>query len=295
VGPVGPVAPVGSVAVVAPAKLTTSLRVVGRRPDGYHLLAAEMVTLDLADQLWLTPGGDGLVVTAERGLRADGLSAGPDNLVNRALAAAGRRAAVRLHKRIPVQGGLGGGSADAAAVLRWAGCADVDVAASLGADVPFCVAGGRAMVSGLGEQLAPLPFRPQSFVLVLPPFGVDTAAVYRAWDRLAGAADDDGDGDDGDGDDDGSAVGPDDQGEVNDLTAAALTVEPRLAQWRDRLGNLTGSAPRLAGSGSTWFVTGDDAVATVGGRPWLEVGTARGRLIATRAVPAGWEGEAAGS
>ena len=71
----------------------------------------------------------------------------------RALDACGRRAAVRLTKRIPVGGGLGGGSADAAAVLRWAGCADVSVAADLGADVPFCVAGGRARVEGIGERV----------------------------------------------------------------------------------------------------------------------------------------------
>ncbi|HVX21058.1 MAG TPA: 4-(cytidine 5'-diphospho)-2-C-methyl-D-erythritol kinase [Acidimicrobiales bacterium] len=279
----------GDARLVAPAKLTTSLRVVGVRPDGYHLLQAEMVALDLADHLSVRPGGHGLTVTADHGIRADGLSAGPDNLVNRALAAVGRQAAVRLHKRIPVQGGLGGGSADAAAILRWAGCTDPDVAARLGADVPFCVAGGRATVSGLGDLVAPLPFRPQAFVLLLPPFGVDTAAVYRAWDRMAA--------------DTGRAGGPVGRAEspagggalsepVNDLTAAALAVEPRLARWRDRLGEVTGATPVLAGSGSTWFVAGDAAVAAVDGRQWLDVGAARGRLITARAVPAGWDGDA---
>ena len=275
--------------LTAPAKLTVSLRVVGRRPDGYHLLAAEMVTLDLADRLWFDPDGDGLAVTADDGLRAGDLSVGPDNLVNRALSAVGRRAGVRLHKRIPVQGGLGGGSADAAAVLRWAGCTDSGVAARLGSDVPFCVVGGRAMVSGLGEQVDPLPFRPQSFVLLLPPFGVDTAAVYRAWDRMAG---DMGTGHvaaGGDGGTPAAGSGGADRG-LNDLAAPAMAVEPRLALWRDRLREVTGREPVLAGSGSTWFVDGDAAVAAVDGREWLDAGADRARIITARAVPAGWEG-----
>ncbi len=97
---------------------------------------------------------------------------GPDNLVNRALKALGRRAAVRLHKRIPAGAGLGGGSADAAAVLRWAGLLDVNVAVRLGADVPFCLFGGRARVTGIGEVLSPLPFAEvdgQPYTLLTPP------------------------------------------------------------------------------------------------------------------------------
>ncbi len=88
-----------------------------------------------------------------------GVPAGDDNLVRRALAAAGRQAFVRLYKRIPAGAGLGGGSADAAAVLRWAGVTDLTVAARLGADVPFCLIGGRARVRGVGEQVEPLPVR----------------------------------------------------------------------------------------------------------------------------------------
>ncbi len=172
--------------LVAPAKLTLRLRVLGRRPDGYHDLAAEMVSVDLADILEVDPDGDGLVVDAD-GVAAGLVDPGPDNLVRRALAAVGRRAGVRLVKRIPVGGGLGGGSSDAAAVLRWAGCADTKVAASLGADVPFCLAGGRAEVGGIGEQLSPLPFVRREFVLLVPPFGVDTGAAYAAWDSLGSA------------------------------------------------------------------------------------------------------------
>src|SRR5256885_1641235 len=109
----------------APAKLTLSLRVAGVRDDGYHLLDSEMVTLDLADTL-LFGAGDGVeVVPLVETLRFE------PTLISDALAAVGRSAFVRLEKRIPVGGGLGGGSADAAAVLRWAGrSSDLELAAS---------------------------------------------------------------------------------------------------------------------------------------------------------------------
>ena len=136
--------------VRARAKLTLSLRVTGVRVDGYHELDAEMVTVSLADELTFGPGRNVLP---------------PEDLVSRALAAVGRQAHVVVDKRIPAGAGLGGGSADAAAVLRWAGCDDLGV-------------------------------------------------------------------------------------------AAALRVEPSLAEWRDRLEAATGQRPRLAGSGGTWFVEG---------------------------------------
>lgn len=220
----------GLVRCRAPAKLTLSLQVTGVRPDGYHLIEAEMVTLDLADELEIS-GGDGLEVFGAD-LRA--VPADRTNLVRRALGAAGRTAHVRLHKRIPAGAGLGGGSADAAAVLRWAGVTDLELAASLGADVPFCLVGGRARVRGIGEVVEPLPFQDRAFTLLTPDFGVPTVAVYRMWDELGGPA----------------------AGGQNDLEEAALAVDPRLAGWRDRLGGLTGQAPSLAGSGSTWFVEG---------------------------------------
>jgi 4-diphosphocytidyl-2-C-methyl-D-erythritol kinase len=211
------------------AKLTRTLRVTGVRPDGYHLLDAEMVTLDLADELTFEEG-DGLEVTgpAAADVPVEG------NLVQRALDAAGRRARVRLHKVIPAGAGLGGGSADAAAVLRWAGVDDLAVAASLGADVPFCLVGGRARVRGVGEVLDPLPDEDLVFTLLTPPLHVSTPAVYKAWDQLGGP----------------TAEGP------NDLEPAALAVEPRLAAARDELAERTGQVPVLAGSGSTWFVEG---------------------------------------
>jgi 4-diphosphocytidyl-2-C-methyl-D-erythritol kinase len=216
--------------VLAPAKLTRTLRITGVRDDGYHLIDAEMVSIDLADSLGFGPG-DGLIL----------VDAGPDvplddtNLVRRALAVAGRVAHVEVTKRIPSGAGLGGGSADAAAVLRWAGVSDPPLAATLGADVPFCVVGGRARVTGVGERVDPLPFEARTFTLLTPPLHCSTVAVYRAWDALGGPR----------------ADGP------NDLEPAALSVEPELARWRDRLGDATGLTPSLAGSGSTWFVEGD--------------------------------------
>jgi 4-diphosphocytidyl-2-C-methyl-D-erythritol kinase len=221
------------------AKLTLSLRVVGRRADGYHLLDAEMVTVDLADDLSFTDG-DGLRVVGE-GVDVSGVPTGDDNLVRKALRAVGRRAHVVLTKRIPVGGGLGGGSADAAAVLRWAGkpglngeSGDVELAAGLGADVPFCLVGGRARVTGIGEHLEPLPMVDRHYTIVAPPFGCSTIAVFRAWDEMGGPEGDGG----------------------NDLEPAALSVAPDLAKWRDDLGDATGRQPVLAGSGSSWFVEG---------------------------------------
>ena len=214
--------------VRAPAKLTVSLRITGARDDGYHLLDAEMVSIDLADTLTFSDGDALEIAGAE-------VPTDDTNLVRRALASIGRTARVHVDKRIPPGAGLGGGSADAAAVLRWAGVHDVERALALGADVPFCLRGGRAHVRGVGEILEPLPFVARTYTLLVPPFGWSTAAVYRAWDELGGP------------------TGPG----ANDLEQAALRVEPRLADWRDRLGDATGRQPCLAGSGSTWFVEGE--------------------------------------
>ena len=219
----------------APAKLTVSLRITGIRADGYHLIDAEMVTLDYGDMLTFDDG-DGLEVV---GPYAAGVPVGEENLVRRALAAVGRRAFVRLDKRVPAGAGLGGGSSDAAAVLRWAGCSDVGVAAALGADVAFCLVGGRARVTGVGEVVEPLTPVARTFTLSMPSVPVSTPAVYRAWDALGGPVATD--------------------GSVNDLEAAALVVAPALAEWRDWLAAVSGLRPQLAGSGGTWFVEGEFA------------------------------------
>lgn len=219
---------------LAPAKLTLSLRITGVRPDGYHTVDAEMVTLDFGDRLEITEGGSGVRMLDEGGGELPEVASPGENLVERALALAGRQARVTVHKRIPLGAGLGGGSADAAAVLRWAGITDTESAASIGADVAFCLVGGRARVRGIGEIIEPRPYVAEQYTLLLVPVGCDTARVYAAWDELGGPAGDHG----------------------NDLEAAALRVVPELAGWRDMLGDSTGMTPRLAGSGSTWFVAG---------------------------------------
>ena len=240
------------VRLLAPAKLTLSLRITGIRSDGYHLIDAEMVTLDLCDEIIVHPSPEpsveivpvtvahgGAVTTPDWDIPTDG-----SNLVNRALELAGRTAHVEIRKCIPPGAGLGGGSADAAAVLRWAnrmaaleGIASEQritppQAATLGADVAFCLVGGRARVRGIGEIVEPLPYREQSFVLWTPPIGVDTAAVYRTWDSLGGPAGE----------------------QSNDLEPAAVALHPELAAWRDELAQASGRTPQLAGSGGTWFV-----------------------------------------
>ena len=185
-----------------------SLSITGVREDGYHLIDAEMVSLDLFDVVELSEG-DSLEVVGPHG--AQDLGDEQDNLVRRALELCGRTAAVRLHKHIPPGSGLGGGSADAAAVLR-------HKAAEIGADVPFCLHGGRARVTGIGETVEPLPFVERAVTLLIPPVHCSTAEVYAQWDRLGGPAGDNG----------------------NDLEPAALAVAPQLRRWRDQLGDATG-------------------------------------------------------
>lgn len=213
--------------VSAPAKLTLSLSITGVRADGYHLIDAEMVSLDLADTLKIE-SGRGVVVEGTVEVDPD------DNLITQALALVGRTARVTVAKRIPPGAGLGGGSADAAAILRWAGYADTQGAAQLGADVPFCLVGGRARVQGIGELIEPLEHISRTLTLLIPPFGCSTPAVYRCWDEMGGPKGSNG----------------------NDLEPAALEVEPRLDQYRRALEQATGQTARLAGSGSSWFVEG---------------------------------------
>jgi 4-diphosphocytidyl-2-C-methyl-D-erythritol kinase len=222
--------------VDAPAKLTRTLRITGVRDDGYHLIDAEMVTLELCDRLTIDDEGQGL---SAGGPFAEGVPLDDTNLVARALHLAGRQAGVHLDKLIPHGGGLGGGSADAAAVLRWAGHTDLVSASTIGADVPFCVTGGRARVCGIGEVIERLPFVALEVTLIVPPLAVSTPAAYRAWDALGGP----------------TGLG------ANDLEAAALAVVPALAQWRQRIIDAVGRTPTLAGSGATWFVEGHHASA----------------------------------
>jgi 4-diphosphocytidyl-2-C-methyl-D-erythritol kinase len=196
---------------LAPAKLNLTLAVVGRRPDGYHELHSVFVPLGLADRLSLAPlgPGGGSGSTADS-IHVEGLDPGPaaDNLVLRAVAAAraavgvgpGRPAtpslAVRLDKHIPVAAGLGGGSSDAAAALdgaleAWGADLDPDrrmaIAASIGSDVPFFLAGGPALVEGRGERVTPLAGLrgAPGVLLVTPALALRTPDVFEAFAALA--------------------------------------------------------------------------------------------------------------
>lgn len=200
----------------APAKINLTLDVGPRRPDGYHDIRSVMQTIDLCDTLTAalvsTPGVH-LSVTGEE---ADGVPSDAANLVHKAAVRLQKIAAARgtlagnqsgmqidLHKRIPSQAGLGGGSSDAAATLLAVNdLLGLDlslsrlsaVGAALGADVPFFLTGGTALAEGLGEQVTPLPAITPNWPLVIvkPPVGVSTAAAYAALDavpsRTAGTA-----------------------------------------------------------------------------------------------------------
>lgn len=184
----------------APAKVNLGLRVVGRRPDGYHLLESRFAPLDLADRLRIeispAPAAE---VRIEVTGHAVGVPAGADNLVVRAAraylktAGLGALVEIELEKLVPVGAGLGGGSSDAATVLlalseHFANAiARPDLAAlalSLGADVPFFLDPRPAWVTGVGEEIEPfdMPLPPLDLVLATPSPGLPTAEVFRAWD-----------------------------------------------------------------------------------------------------------------
>jgi len=219
--------------LLAHAKLTWNLEILGRREDGLHDLRSEMTTIGLHDVLFVDDSADHLEVLNP--FTTDVVS-GEDNLIVRALRLVGRRAGVRVEKSIPVGGGLGGGSADAAAILRWAGGVPDVVAVTLGGDVPFCQHGGRALVEGVGEMVQELPYEERRLTLIVPDFGVSTAQSYRAYDEMR-------------------ADGWSPSG-TNHLEEPAGRVEPRLASTLAWLRAEIGPDVRLAGSGSSMFVEG---------------------------------------
>jgi 4-diphosphocytidyl-2-C-methyl-D-erythritol kinase len=221
----------------APAKLTWFLEVTGVRANGYHQVRSEMVSLELCDVLSIEEDANYLQVTGEKYVRLAGVATDQSNIVERALGLVGKQAGVTLRKFIPVGGGLGGGSSDAAAILRWAGYADdKNIALQLGSDVPFCLRGGRAMVSGIGEEIEDLEFLARDVTLLVPNFGVDTAACYRAYDELL-------------------AKGQRCEGR-NALETPARMIEPRLDQLMTWAQVHFGRPVFLAGSGSTVYLEG---------------------------------------
>ena len=187
---------VGRVRLRAHAKINYALDVVRRRPDGYHDISTVMQSISLADELEIERGGEGFELLIE----PEGAEIGPPekNTIYRAWLAlqkmTGQNLPVRakLRKRIPAGAGLAGGSADAAAALvgmdRLFGLDEREVrklALQVGADVPFCIAGGTALGEGVGDVLVPLPPPPaHHLVLAKPEPGADTGAVYRLHDEL---------------------------------------------------------------------------------------------------------------
>jgi 4-diphosphocytidyl-2-C-methyl-D-erythritol kinase len=178
--------------LLARAKVNLWLNVVGRRADGYHLLDSLIAFTDLADEIEAAPS-DRLALAVD-GPFASALGGEADNLMLKTArlladrAGVAPRAALKLTKRIPVAAGLGGGSADAAATLAmlvdlWRVALPVeelfDLAARLGADVPMCFAGRAALVSGVGERLAPAPpLPPGAILLVNPGVALPTPDVF---------------------------------------------------------------------------------------------------------------------
>ncbi|NMM43245.1 4-(cytidine 5'-diphospho)-2-C-methyl-D-erythritol kinase [Rhodospirillaceae bacterium KN72] len=257
--------------MLAPAKVNLSLRITGRRADGYHLLDSLVAFTDFGDRLSVSPSND--ITFSITGPFAGIVPADASNLVVKAAEAladrfdipAGLGASLTLSKELPAAGGIGGGSADAASALRllcdlW----DIDpdhpalpgVALSLGADIPVCLRGRACRMSGIGETLSPIPPLPSlGIVLVNPGAPCPTPAVFKArvgsfspaassipdaWDRetvLAFLAD-----------------------EPNDLTDAAVTVCPEIKTILTAFSTLPSCRlARMSGSGATCFGLFDTA------------------------------------
>ena len=258
----------------ANAKLNLFLRVVGRRPDGYHDLESVFHSVALADTLTATPLPSKRIevdTLLDPGLRGE-LPDPDENLVAeaaRALADRGgieARVRIEILKRIPIGAGLGGGSADAAGTLvalkdLW----DLDldqaelarIAGSIGSDVPFCLSGGTSLAMERGGDLTPLP-APASmwFVLGMSFEPLSTQTVYERWDAAGGSAAA------------GSApmalaLGAGDVGGVaalvhNDLEEPALTLRPALRGKKDSLRAAGALGAGMSGSGPTMFGIAED-------------------------------------
>lgn len=240
-----------AVKAFAPAKINLTLHVTGQRADGYHLLDSLVVFADIGDQITVRHADQlGLTVT---GPMAAGVPVDASNLVLRAARLAGVDAvAIELEKHLPAAAGIGGGSSDAAAVLRAlqeSHQVTVPDVLALGADVPVCLAGCTARMSGIGEQVVPVSGIPALFaVLVNPRVLVHTPDVFRALSDRNGDAMPcipvfDG------------AVGCMDwlRTQRNDLQAAAISEQPVIAQVLRVLSDEGAVLSRMSGSGATCF------------------------------------------
>ena len=246
---------------VARAKINLALHVRGREPDGYHRLDTVFAFAEHGDLLRASEAAE--LSLGIKGPFASGLSAGEDNLVLRAARAlqarlqVGKGAALILDKRLPVASGIGGGSADAAAALRlldrlWGiGAGEpelLDIARSLGADVPACVLSRPCLGTGRGDDLAPFDASAVTgapLLLVNPGIGVSTADVFRGW-----AGRDDG------------PLPQDLWSARNDLEAPAKAVAPVIGDVLEALAAASGTRlVRMSGSGATCFALFESAAA----------------------------------
>ena len=286
---------------VARAKVNLTLRVHGRRTDGYHDIESLVAFADCADTLTLAPAPDLRLTTTGPG--AQDCGEGPDNLVIRAALALGERVKglkaghFTLEKHLPVAAGIGGGSADAAAALRLlarangiaAGDARVmDVARETGADIPVCLVSRACTMTGVGEQLTFLTLPKLSCVMVNPRIGVATKDVFAALglrhgELLAGPVDviqsTDWPGPEAAFDEWLRAIS---EG-INDLEPPAIKVEPVVGEVLAALRATTGiGLARMSGSGATCFGifgNADDAgraaktIAQVHPHWWVHAGT----------------------
>lgn len=238
--------------VQAFAKINLTLEVYGKRPDGYHALRSLVLPISLADTLLLEPAD---TLSTDTGFA--------DDLILKAarLLGEGRGAAVKVAKRIPVGGGLGGGSADAAAALKgfnelWGLGKTLEelmaIGAQVGSDVPALIYGKPCIMEGRGEVVKPLPAKlaaefskPLNLVLANPGVNSSTREVYaNCTPRL-----------------DFSAEKEYNTVPVNDLEAPALRLYPQIGE----LKALMGPGAHMSGSGSTVFKivdSGDEALAT---------------------------------
>lgn len=264
--------PDGPRAYAAPAKVNLCLRILGRRPDGYHLLDSLVVFAGVGDTLFVEPSPR--LSLDLRGPFGSELSSGSDNLVLRAAhllkeaVGHGAGAALVLEKHLPIAAGLGGGSSDAAATLLaldrlWRSQLGEEglqgFAAALGADVPVCLHGRPSRVSGFGERLAPAPAMPHLWVvLVNPGVALATSTVFQArqgafsphldWpERFAGTED--------------LRTWLEDAG--NDLEAPARSLRPEI----DDVLTALAATPncliaRMSGSGATCFGLYGDAASS---------------------------------
>jgi 4-diphosphocytidyl-2-C-methyl-D-erythritol kinase len=174
--------------VPAPAKINWFLHVVGRRPDGYHLLQSVFVLIDWADTLHFERRADGALARHDLGpaLPADDLTL-KAALALQAASGTSFGVDISIHKRVPWGAGLGGGSSDAASTLlalnrlwelQWPRERLLTLAATIGADVPFFVGGRNAFVEGIGERLSPIEVPSQSLAIVKPAAGLATAEIF---------------------------------------------------------------------------------------------------------------------